>query len=237
MLRATLLSLLLVLSTPSTVRADERPNFSGTWQLNEELSEDPREKMREQRSRGGFGRGGAGGGFGRGGAGGGFGRGGAGGGFGRGGAGGGSGGGQGQGQRQGRGGGQGLGQGAERLEIVHDGASFSVTDAAERSRQVEIDGEVQALTSPNGGSIELSGEWKRGDRVELNMQRPERPAITETYELIADGARLYVDVEIESSGRRPALKFRRVYDRVVADEGRAPVEDEPTPSPENDSAG
>ena len=42
------LSLLLIGSLQTdTSLAAERPDFSGLWQLNEELSEDPREKMRE----------------------------------------------------------------------------------------------------------------------------------------------------------------------------------------------
>ena len=207
MTRISILCALLLFATPSVAETEvgqERSDFTGTWQLDEELSDDPREKMREaMRDRGG----GRGGGFGRrgGGRGGGFG--------GRG-----SSGGE-------RGGGpmRDLAQGAEQLTITHQEPSFRVVDAAERERLVSTDGEAHELTTPAGDLVELSAEWKRGDRLELVMERPERPKMTETYELVAEGTRLYVTIEIEGQGRRPSLEFRRVYDRILPDE--EPVEE------------
>ena len=44
-----LLALALLLPAAAMAAGSERPDFSGTWELNEELSENPREKMMEAR--------------------------------------------------------------------------------------------------------------------------------------------------------------------------------------------
>ncbi len=59
--------LVLLVSIPGDVGAGrEVPDFSGSWQLNEELSEDPRSKMRQRRESTGGGLGSGRGGMGRG---------------------------------------------------------------------------------------------------------------------------------------------------------------------------
>lgn len=170
--------------------AEERPDFSGTWLLNEELSDDLEEKLAEMRSQAGRGGGARGGGRGRGGRGGGRG-----------------------GGEDGQGRAAAIQRGAERLTITQQESSMSITDGSDRQRTVTLDGEPTAVPTPRGDEIEISAEWKRGDRLEWTIARPERPEVTELYELIAEGERLYVTVNFEGGDRRPALKFRRVYER------------------------
>lgn len=53
----------LILALPSQAAASGRPDFSGTWKLNEELSDDPYEMMQtmeQRRAQGGMGGGGGG---------------------------------------------------------------------------------------------------------------------------------------------------------------------------------
>jgi hypothetical protein len=197
--------------------SDAKIDLSGRWTLNEGLSDDPFEKMREA----GGGRGSRGGGGGEGGTeGGGF----RGGGFGRGGGGGSRGG------FGGRGGGGGrdgdspaaapneLLQNAQRLLIVQKDPELRITAGAGKERLYYLDGrKVEEEWSE--GTVKIRTKQK-GETVLVDTEYPSGREVVQTYEVLRDVRRLVVTTKI-SGGRRGSFSFRRVYDPVI----------EPTPAP------
>jgi hypothetical protein len=192
------------------VDANARPDFSGTWKLNTDLSEDPREKMQEARGssggRSGGSFGGRGGGFGGGG------RGGMGGGGGTGGG----------GRRGGGGSGDGgpdsssssrLGEiAAQRvLTIVHKDPQLVVTDMHGRARTLFTDAR-KLEEERSEGTAKVQTKWK--DRSVVVVTKVGSRETTETFERAADGAHLFLTTKID--GGRGSFSFRRVYDAPLA---------------------
>ncbi len=235
MTKISFLSVLLLVATagPSAFGDQAQPNdFTGTWQLNEGLSENPREKMREAMSSRGGGRGGGGrGGFGGGGrGGGGFGGPGGGGGFGgpEGGGFGGPGGGGGRGR-----GGPGGDAGANReemqermrsmeesfqmLEISHREPELLVRYGDQREEIIYTDGRGFDRTVGRGELVEATAKWKGKERIVVKAEG-ERGKVTETWEWVPDAGQLWLTVKTEGSGRMPGFEVRRVYDPVESDE-------------------
>jgi hypothetical protein len=198
------------------VDASGRPDFSGTWSLNEDLSEDPRTKMQEAGGgRGGRGGGGFGGRGGGGEGGGGFG--------GRGGMGGGG--------RRGGGGDSGDkgGDGASRLgetlaaqkvlTISHKDPELVIRDLNGRSRTFFTDAR-KVEEERSEGTAKIQTKWR--DRSVVVVTKVGDRETTDTYERAADGARLFVTTKME--GGRAPFSFRRVYEAPLTPmpaEGRA----------------
>jgi hypothetical protein len=212
------------------VDANTRPDFSGTWRLNEDLSEDPRTKMQEA----GGGHGGRGGGVGRGGGGGegGGGFGGMGGGGGRRGMGGGGG------RRGGGDSGERSGDGASRLgetlaaqkvlTISHKDPELVIRDLNGRSRTFFTDAR-KVEEERSEGTAKIQTKWK-GRSIVVVAKLGDRE-ITDTYERAADGARLFLTTKME--GGRAPFSFRRVYETPLtpmpAEAGAADPKSEPKP--------
>ncbi len=204
------------------VDAHGRPDFSGRWTLNEDLSEDPRTKMQEAgggRGRGGFG--GRGGGEGGGGFG------------GRGGMGGG-----GRGRRGGDDSGDRGGDRASRLgetlaaqkvlAIAHKDPELVITDLNGRMRTFFTDAR-KVEEERAEGTAKIQTKWK--DRSIVVVTKLGGREITDTYERAADGARLFLTTKME--GGRGSFSFRRVYEAaltpVPAEGGAAEPKSEPRP--------
>ena len=173
--------------------AAEQPDFSGTWKLNQELSENPREKMAESMSKGRGGEsGGRGGGMGGGMRGGGGGRG---------------GGREGMEER--------LGEREARIQqivIDHEDPTFRIRFADDSENTFFTDGRM--TEDLEAGLLEARANWKKGRRIDIERESPQGGSITEMYELSADGSQLFVKTKMEGSGRSPKITFQRVYDRV-----------------------
>ncbi len=185
--------LALLMSIPGEVGAGrDVSDFSGTWQLNEDLSEDPRSKMGERMGRGGGGMGRGGGGMGRGG-----------GGMGRG------GGGMGDPEpmrdRMRR-----MEQGSETVTILHVEPQMTIRTADGRERLIYTDGRKQERTG-GVGPVETRAKWKK-DRLIVRDRMETGMTITRTFFYVPEDRHLYVDTEIE--GRGPSFRFQRVYDRT-----------------------
>jgi hypothetical protein len=191
------------------VDASARPDFSGTWKLNTDLSEDPREKMQEARGgsggRGG-GSGGSGGSFGgRGGMGGGGGRGGMGGGGGRRGGGGSGDSGSDSSSRMGE-------IAAQRvLTISHKDPELVIRDLNGRSRALFTDAR-NVEEERSEGTAKIQAKWK--DRSVVIVTKLSTRETTETFERAADGSHLFLTTKME--GGRGSFSFRRVYDAPLA---------------------
>jgi hypothetical protein len=176
------------------VDANTRPDFSGTWRLNEDLSEDPHTKMQEA----GGGHGGRGGGGG-----------------GRGGMGGGMGGGghRGGGGESGDRGGDGASRLGETLaaqkvlRISHKDPELVIRDLNGRSRTFFTDAR-KVEEERSEGTAKIQTKWK--DRSIVVVTKLGDREITDTYERAADGARLFLTTKME--GGRAPFSFRRVYE-------------------------
>lgn len=187
-----------------------RPDLSGTWTLNEAMSETAQEKMREMMSqrrgeRGGGGFGGPPSGTGRGGA-------------PAGGWGGGSGGGGGfGGPRGGRGTDRGgpmasLDEGVDVIEISQSDDQLSIAYSDGRLRILFTDGRKDERTGPMGDVVTTAKWNKEGQLVIKSKTR--RGKTIKIYRLDEDGKRLLVDIAIDSP--RGEITIHRTYDPTPA---------------------
>ena len=187
----SVLPILLIgsLHTDTSLAAD-RPDFSGTWQLNEELSENPRDQMSKNTGGRGGGRGGMRGEGNRG-----------------------SGG-------QGRDPGgmqerlQSMKERIETLEIQHQDPELAIGFGDGTRRILFTDGR-EMEDNLEAGVFEAKAKWKQASSVVLKAENAVGQKITEIYELDASGQRLEVTTRIEGGDRRPDLSFKRVYDRSL----------------------
>lgn len=193
-----LLTLGVLLASASL--AAEQPDFSGTWKLNPELSENPRDKMTEGVSKGG--RGGQGGGT----------------------RGGGMEGGKGGGGMRGGGSGRsGEREGTQerfrerepriqQFTVVHEEPSLRFRYGDGSETVFYTDGRI--TEDLETGLLDATASWKKSKRIEIQRDTPQAGAITEKYELSDDGSQLLVKTKMEGNGRSPKISFQRVYDRV-----------------------
>jgi hypothetical protein len=176
--------------------ANLRGNLSGTWKLNRDLSDDPREKMREARESGGGGGARGGGGFGGhrgGGRGGGF-----------------------RGRRRdaepegGSGDVEDVTRAFETLSIVHRDPELRITDGIGREHVLSTD-DRRIEEERSAGTVKIRARWKDG-HVVVTTTPEHGPTLTETYAVTADGSVLTVTTKVEGRGR--TFEFRRVYDHA-----------------------
>jgi hypothetical protein len=211
----------LVLTT-GPARAQQRPDLSGSWRLNEKESDNAREKMRAGLRRGGRGGGFPGGGGMRGPGGGGR----------RGGFRGGESG-PGMGGPGGPGGpGEGMGGPGrlERLEehyrslqIRHEEPALEVEYGDQRAETFYTDGRKIKRDTGETRLVEVQARWK-DTRVVVERETG-RGKVRETFELAPDGKRLLVTSKMD--GPMGSVTIKRVYDRETSQ--AAPDEAPDTP--------
>jgi hypothetical protein len=190
-----------------------KPNLAGTWTLNKDQSDDPRQKMHAAMQNGG-GNGGPGGGGGGGGYGGGWNRGEGGGGGGRG---------------EGRGQGGGMMNDLSQLTITQTDTSVKVT--GESGRVLAVYSAKSANGSDTGSSAnsgaDSSGneegytppqaQWQGSQLVAVQQQRA--GTVTRTFEMSSDGKQLYVTTKMDSQRFSQPVTFRLVYDPAKSTSG------------------
>lgn len=190
--------------------AAARQALVGEWKLNPELSEDPREKLRQARAGGGHPEGGGGRGGGWGGGGGGYGHGGHGGGHG--------GGYHGSSGSGAQGGAPGGGEG-HALAMPFTASQITVTNLEPEVTMLDPDGEQRRLHADDKSYKDASGtEVKaRWDAAHLVVEtKTERGSMKETWSVASDTRRLTVLLEI----KRPYggdVTVRRVFDPQEAE--------------------
>ncbi len=212
---------LLLTRTPGGGAAEAaapKTDFSGSWTLDEGLSEDPFEKMRDASGREGSGSGGEGGSEGGGMRGGGFGRGG----FG------------GHGGFGGRGGGRGGGsagttpsellEDSRHLVIAQKDPELKITMASGKERLYYLDGR-KVEEERNEGTVKVKTK-RKGETVVVDTEYPSGREVVQTLEILKDVNRLAVTTKI-SGGRGRSFSFRRVYD---PDFEKTPAEAAPAPA-------
>lgn len=214
-----------------------KPNLSGTWALNKDESDDPRDSMQDAGNSGGHhggGHVGVGGGMGGGGgmSGGGV--------WGGGGQRGGGGAGGGGGRRGGQGGSSNAMNNLSQLTIEQTASSAKVTgdsgevlalySAADSSKPNSSSASSSSPSSGSSGASSGSGssasggssgdtasaspvaQWQGTQLVAVTPGRREGSETTRTYELSPDGKQLYVTTKMESPRFKKPVTFRLVYD-------------------------
>jgi hypothetical protein len=191
-------------------KANEKPDFTGTWQLNEEASDDLRKKLLEaRRGRGGGSGGPRGGGV----------------------LGGPPGGRGGTGGPPGGFGGRGEGRGemgpplfmretAERFVISHNDPEITISYEDGRSLVLFTDGRKVEQESLHGGALVLKTKWKE-DRMVVKRRAEGRPEVTEIYELSPERERLFVTLELEPPPGGGQITLRRVCDSIDSEPSAA----------------
>jgi hypothetical protein len=180
-------------SESSPTSASARPNLSGTWTLNKDLSDDPRQKMQQgMGSAGGSGGGGGGWQGGRG----------------RGGGTGGSGG--------------GMMQELSQLKIDQTDASVKITGASGRlitqTAENSSSGSGPSAQSGQGDGAQFSppiAQWQGNKLVSVTEGR-RGGKTTRTYELSPQGNQLVVTTKIENERLNTPVTIRQVYDPAKA---------------------
>lgn len=106
----------------------------------------------------------------------------------------------------------------DRIRIRESGGNVVVSDST-GADLLEIRAAGPAGSADARGAsaatVLLDGKWK-GDRLEVERTGPRGGTIKETYRLEDKGRSLVVETKIERNGRRPAMSFKRVYERVSA---------------------
>ncbi len=190
---------------PAPAASADRPDFSGTWELNEEFSDDPYEKMQEamaERMRSGGGRPPMGGGMGGG----------------RGGGGRGGGGGMG-----GPGGSmpdreamqrrmQEIGERVKTMAVEHDETTLTVVYADGEERKLFLDGKKH-YRETGRGDLQTKSKWSGDREITVKATAEDGRRVIEKWELAAEGGLLEVTVMIGGDGRRPGFTLKRVYQR------------------------
>ena len=168
---------LMLAAAPPVAAANETPDLSGTWILNEDESDNPRERFSRgggMRLGGGSGGGGMRPGGGRGG------------------------GGMRPGDRQGT---MGDPSRFREMTITQEGARLVFRYADDRERIFYPDGRAEG---ESGAPVLATAEWKKSKlRIERESQRG---TLIETFELQPEGARLIVTTKMKSGGRSMSFK-------------------------------
>jgi hypothetical protein len=193
------------------------PSLAGTWTLNKDQSDDPRQKMREAMGGGGGNGGDGNGGGGNGNGGGGFGGRGMGGG------------------RRGGGGGQGeMNAEFSQLTIAQTATSAKVTGSSGRVlAQYSSDNSSQSTNSANSNSGDANNadsgagenqgapaaaQWQ-GSQLVATTQGRRGDSTSRTYELSPDGTQLYVTTKMDNPRLQQPVTFRFVYDAAKSNGG------------------
>ena len=183
-------------STPQTQSA-AKPNLAGQWKLNNDQSDDPRQKMQEAMAANG-----QGGGRGAGGEGGG-------------------------GRRDGGQGGPGaMMNDLAQLTVVQTDTSVKVSSASGRVLAAYPEDQQAAKPSSNGGNPDDDtrtysppvAKWQ-GSQLVASMQGRRGGSTTRTYELSSDGKQLIVTTKMQNPRFTQPVTFRLVYDPAKASSG------------------
>jgi hypothetical protein len=184
-------------STSASAPTTAKPNLAGTWALNKDQSDDPRQKIHEAMGGSDTGTGGNGGGAWQGGSGG------------------------GRGHRGGPGGAGGMMAEFNQLTITQSDASVKITGASGRlltqtSDSAKSNSPPPAPSGPNDGQ-QFSppvAQWQGSQLVSTMEGR--RGKTTRTYALSSDGKQLIVTTKIENERFNGPVTFRQVYDPASA---------------------
>lgn len=193
----------IALAAGTALGEAERPDFSGYWELNAERSDDAREKEREgQRLTADTGRGGAS-----------------------------RGGHRSRRLPAGAGGRQaepesgklswltllsGYGQDLRIVQVEHGEPDLRITSAMPGTSFTQLLHTDERPFERSGSGTEGSARarWQRGGRLVVELEAPDGRALTETWELVAEGSRLLMTAKLEGGRLLPDVTYQRVYDRV-----------------------
>jgi len=223
----------MVAALAGVSRAADKPQLHGEWNLNQDQSDDAREKIRDAQEKSASARRDSGGGYPNGGTnpgggypGGGYPGGGVGigvGGIGMGGIGGVGGGGMGRRRGTGNPSGGGvssqvwdtLAESPNHLKIDQREDYVMISDDADHARTLHPDGKRHEEQDANGKKTTTKTNWE-GDALIVETKLSHSSKLTETYRVTSDGKQLYVVSQLEDPSLSGPLSIRRVYDLAPA---------------------
>lgn len=98
------------------------------------------------------------------------------------------------------------------LDIVQQDPKMTIEDPdTGYDRTVLTDGTPFDISIPGG--MQGTAHWKKGGRLEVEYETPYERKVHETWELVADGERILLTLQM-SGGHGPKVEIKRVFDRV-----------------------
>jgi hypothetical protein len=115
--------------------------------------------------------------------------------------------------------------GLDALKIEHHDPELLITDSLGRGHVLYTDGRKIEEQDDSRGKTKIRAQWTDG-HVVIKWEPEHGPTVTETYWVTADGKQLTVSTQLEGKGRMPKVTIRRVYDVVPSEpEGTPPSSD------------
>lgn len=103
------------------------------------------------------------------------------------------------------------------LAIEHEEPQMRISSGMPGSTYAQViysDGRVFDRLILDGSRVPAKAEWKRGGRLLVEYEGLGERPVEETWELVADGSRILVTTRVAAKSLQPALRLNRVYDRV-----------------------
>ena len=111
--------------------------------------------------------------------------------------------------------------GLDALKIEHHDPKLLITDSLGHEHVLYTDGRKIEEQSDTSGKTKIRAQWIDG-HVVIKWEPEHGPTITETYWVTGDGRQLTVSTQLEGRGRMPKVTIRRVYDAVSSEPEQAP---------------
>lgn len=112
-------------------------------------------------------------------------------------------------------------KGLDVLTIEHHDPKLVITDSLGREHVLSTDGRKVEEEGARGKSV-IEAQWKDG-HVVVHWEPEHGPSVTEAYAVTADGTQLTVTMQLDAKGRMPAVTIRRVYDSASPATSTAPA--------------
>ncbi len=103
------------------------------------------------------------------------------------------------------------------ITITHGEPLLKIESALPDSpfeQTVYTDGRKFPRRGARGEEVEATAQWQRGGRLVVEFSSASDRRVRETWELVAEGSRVLVTTELAARGLLPAVRVQRVYDRV-----------------------
>jgi hypothetical protein len=111
--------------------------------------------------------------------------------------------------------------GLDALKIEHHDPKLLITDSLGHEHVLYTDGRKIEEQGDTSGKTKIRAQWTDG-HVVVKWEPEHGPTVTETYWVTADGKQLTVSMQFEGRGRMPKVTIRRVYDAVSSGPEQTP---------------
>lgn len=103
------------------------------------------------------------------------------------------------------------------LAIEHEGSEMRISSAmpgSDYAQAIYTDGRAFDRSTLDGSRVPAKAEWGRGGRLVIEYEGLGKRPVRETWEVVADGSRILITTRVAAKGLAPAIELNRVYDRV-----------------------